>query len=168
MAPCTSRPDHRRRARRWLAALVLTLAAGAVGWVLHTRRRGQQAIGGDPWATPVRPMPEEPVSVEEPMPEGSAVVDEPGAVDEPAVVDGPVVVEAAAQPGGGPYGEGSAATLPDGSAPEGHPIKGNANSMLYHPSTSPYYARTKAEVWFRDEESAEAAGFRRWDHKRRS
>ena len=32
--------------------------------------------------------------------------------------------------------------------------------MQFHTPDSPWYKRTKAEVWFRDEESATAAGFR--------
>ena len=47
----------------------------------------------------------------------------------------------------------------DGNGPESHPIKGNADSMLYHNTESPHYGRTKAEVWFASEEAAEAAGF---------
>jgi uncharacterized membrane protein ArfC len=35
--------------------------------------------------------------------------------------------------------------------------------MLYHSPESPSYQRTTAEVWFRDVETAEAAGFNRWD-----
>jgi small subunit ribosomal protein S2 len=58
-----------------------------------------------------------------------------------------------------PYGEGSAAPLEDGSAPEGFEIKGNADSMKFHAPTSPWYGRTKAEVWFKTAEAAEAAGF---------
>jgi len=44
-------------------------------------------------------------------------------------------------------------------APEGHEIKGNADSMLYHEPGSRYYAQTKAEYWFDTVENAEAAGF---------
>jgi large subunit ribosomal protein L22 len=58
-----------------------------------------------------------------------------------------------------PYGEGSAAPLEDDSMPEGFPIKGNAQSMLYHVPGSRYYEQTKAEAWFASEEAAEAAGF---------
>jgi large subunit ribosomal protein L17 len=58
-----------------------------------------------------------------------------------------------------PYGAGSHAALEDGSEPEGFPIKGNADSMLYHVPGSEYYDRTVAEVWFKTEEDAEAAGF---------
>jgi large subunit ribosomal protein L22 len=58
-----------------------------------------------------------------------------------------------------PYGDGSAAPLEDGSAPAGYDIKGNADSMKFHTPESPWYGRTKAEVWFNSAEAAEAAGF---------
>jgi large subunit ribosomal protein L4 len=58
-----------------------------------------------------------------------------------------------------PYGEGSHAPLADGTQPEGFPVKGNADSMLYHVPGSSFYARTVAEVWFASAEAAEAAGF---------
>ena len=44
-------------------------------------------------------------------------------------------------------------------APEGHEIKGNLQSMLYHVPGSRYYSQTKAEYWFDTVENAEAAGF---------
>lgn len=152
-----SRREDRSRARRWLAGLVLALGGGAAGWVFYTRWRGQQTLAADPWATPARPPAAEAAAVpaEEPEPASTPDVPEPAEPASPAA------------PGEGPYGAGSAAPLPDGSAPEGFAIKGNASSMLYHPSDSPYHGRTKAGVWFRDEASAEAAGFQRWDHKRR-
>ena len=58
-----------------------------------------------------------------------------------------------------PFGEGSAAALADDSAPEGFTIKGNQGSMKFHTPDSPWYGRTKAEVWFATEEAARAAGF---------
>lgn len=63
-----------------------------------------------------------------------------------------------------PYGAGSirveaTATAPDG----GYAVKGNEDSMLYHTTDSPSYKQTIAEIWFRDEQTAEAAGFSRWD-----
>jgi large subunit ribosomal protein L4 len=54
---------------------------------------------------------------------------------------------------------GSAVPPADGSEPAGYPIKGNAQSMLYHEPGTRYYKQTKAEVWFDTAESAEAAGF---------
>ncbi|MEM9747843.1 MAG: 50S ribosomal protein L4 [Actinomycetota bacterium] len=61
-----------------------------------------------------------------------------------------------------PHGEGSHAPLDDpDEMPEGYPIKGNADSMLYHLPGTSFYDRTVAEVWFDTAESAEAAGFSR-------
>jgi large subunit ribosomal protein L4 len=57
------------------------------------------------------------------------------------------------------YGSQSHAPLADGSQPEGFPVKGNEDSMLYHVPGSSFYARTVAEVWFTDADAAEAAGF---------
>jgi len=57
------------------------------------------------------------------------------------------------------YGDGSHVALEDGDEPEGFPIKGNADSMLYHVPGSAFYNRTIAEVWFASAEAAEAAGF---------
>jgi len=58
-----------------------------------------------------------------------------------------------------PYGAGSHAAPEDGSQPDGFPIKGNADSMLYHVPGSSFYERTVAEVWFADADAAETAGF---------
>ena len=63
----------------------------------------------------------------------------------------------------GPYGKGSAKSGAGGSGPAGWLIKGNEDSMLYHPPDSPAYNETIAEVWFFDEETAKAAGFDKWD-----
>ena len=58
-----------------------------------------------------------------------------------------------------PFGPDSHAPLDDGEQPEGFPIKGNADSMLYHVPGTSFYNRTVAEVWFRSAEAAEEAGF---------
>lgn len=55
--------------------------------------------------------------------------------------------------------EGGVEAPEDGSIPEGHPIKGNANSMLYHQPGGRYYEVTIAEVFFDTPEHAEAAGY---------
>ena len=65
----------------------------------------------------------------------------------------------AAAPAAAPYGAGSAASNPDGSAPEGFAIKGNDSSKLYHVPGSRYYDSTIAEIWFATPEDAERAGF---------
>ncbi|HEX4253112.1 MAG TPA: hypothetical protein VH008_34945 [Pseudonocardia sp.] len=68
-------------------------------------------------------------------------------------------------PAPGPF-PGSVLPLDDGSAPsEDYLVKGNANSMRSHGPRSPYYGRTRAEVWFRTERDAVAAGFRPYASK---
>lgn len=62
----------------------------------------------------------------------------------------------------GRYGEGSADAVPHQGPPDGFTIKGNAQSMLFHTPDSPYYGRTKPEVWFRTEADAERAGFTKY------
>jgi hypothetical protein len=64
-------------------------------------------------------------------------------------------------------GSGAARALPDGSAPgPEYTIKGNADSMLFHRPDSPYYSRTKAEIWFRTATDARAAGFTEYSRNR--
>ena len=61
---------------------------------------------------------------------------------------------------------GSAKPRSDGSAPtDAFTIKGNEDSKLYHLPSSPYYGRTRAEVWFSNEADAEAAGFTQYRRK---
>jgi large subunit ribosomal protein L4 len=57
------------------------------------------------------------------------------------------------------YGPDSRLATEDGEQPKGFPIKGNADSMLYHVPDSRFYDQTIAEVWFKTAEAAEAAGF---------
>ena len=100
------------------------------------------------------------------------------ATAEPAVAE-PEVVEPAAEPdsrraGGAPNRRartrGCRRTVPvrQDRTPtvadrQGWTVKGNEESMLYHSPESPSFGMTRAEVWFRDVETAEAAGFNRWD-----
>lgn len=51
---------------------------------------------------------------------------------------------------------------PEAPAPQGT-IKGNAATMLFHTTESPFYGRTRADVWFVTEDEARAAGYTRWD-----
>jgi len=67
-----------------------------------------------------------------------------------------------------PYGPGSVLPTADGSAPsDEYLIKGNADSMLYHTTDSPYYGRTRPVAWFRTEEDAQRAGFSAWNRRAR-
>ncbi|TDW81700.1 hypothetical protein EV137_7710 [Kribbella pratensis] len=67
----------------------------------------------------------------------------------------------------GRYGDGSADAVPHQGPPDGFTIKGNAQSMLFHTPDSPYYGRTKPEVWFRTEADAERAGFTKYTRRPR-
>jgi large subunit ribosomal protein L22 len=59
-----------------------------------------------------------------------------------------------------PFGPLSHAPHDDASvAPEGYPIKGNADSMKYHQAEGRWFEQTVAEVWFATTDAAEAAGF---------
>lgn len=58
-----------------------------------------------------------------------------------------------------PYGEGSHAPTADGTAPDGFPIKGNADSMKFHQPDGQWYEQTEPEVWFASVEDAQDAGF---------
>lgn len=78
--------------------------------------------------------------------------------DDQAEIQGFAGVGDAAAGGAGQWA-GSMLPLADGSAPEGHDIKGNADSMYYHPPASPFYEATVAEVYFDKAASARAAGF---------
>lgn len=68
----------------------------------------------------------------------------------------------AGEPEEGPYGAGSAKAGAGGVGPAGWTIKGNADSGLYHTPASNAYDATIAEVWFADEATAQAAGFKKY------
>ncbi|MCW2516806.1 MAG: hypothetical protein JWR11_5848 [Mycobacterium sp.] len=127
----------------WLMALAFLLGLALTG--LFTVGRVTREV---PVYTSPKPTPE-PKPTPTPMPEP-----EPEPEPQP---------EVAAPEAGGPHGPGSARPNTDGSGPEGWHVKGNEESMLYHSTESRSYGVTRAEVWFRDVATAEAAGFNRWD-----
>jgi hypothetical protein len=88
----------------------------------------------------------------------------PQPVPEPEVPEPEVPEPEASEPEVvAPHGPGSARPSADGTGPEGWLVKANEESKLYHSPESRSYGVTRAEVWFRDVETAEAAGFNRWD-----
>jgi len=62
-----------------------------------------------------------------------------------------------------PYGAGSIRVSARTAAPAGYTIKGDKDTGRYFTLDSPQYASVEAEVWFANDESAEKAGFVRWD-----
>jgi small subunit ribosomal protein S2 len=109
-----------------------------------------------PVAEPTESAAEDAVDAVDPVAPAAPVAEATEAPAEESVSETGPATEAAA---GGEFGDDSAAPLEDGSAPEWFEIKGNKNSMKFHAPSSPWYARTNAEVWFRTAEAAEAAGF---------
>jgi hypothetical protein len=72
---------------------------------------------------------------------------------------GPTILEAA------PYGQGSIRVSARTVGPAGYPIKGDKDTGRYFTEDSPDFEAIEAEVWFANEESAQKAGFLRWDAK---
>jgi hypothetical protein len=154
-----------RRRRKWLVPL---LAVGAGAWFVRSRR----GPAPDAWLPPLPAAAVEPVAPANaasadatPDPAPSAEPTEPA-----STVNGSAPVAPPEAPPNALFTdepEKGVAPLADGSAPGPEfVIKGNAGSMLFHTQSSPYYGRTKAEVWFRTEEEATAAGFTKWTRRR--
>jgi hypothetical protein len=117
---------------------------------------GSEALEPQPAAA--QPGPSGQALFSPPDPDGATAAARPSPTPRPR----PVAVEQR-------FGPGSAAPLPDGSPPgPEYTIKGNAGSMLFHRPDSPYYTRTKAEVWFRTATDARAAGFTEWVPRNRT
>jgi ElaB/YqjD/DUF883 family membrane-anchored ribosome-binding protein len=62
-----------------------------------------------------------------------------------------------------PYGAGSIRVTARTAAPAGYTIKGDKDTGKYFTLDSPEYEAIEAEVWFANDESAEKAGFVRWN-----
>ncbi len=99
-----------------------------------------------------------------------------GSADDTIVIDADVAAGRSAGPAAAapavvvesPY-QGGVLPLDGGAAPSPEfVIKGNVDSMLYHDPASPSYQQTMAEVWFRDSDDAEDAGFRPWNWRART
>lgn len=162
-----------------------TPATGTTAAATTTAATGTTArVGTTPAARtapePARPKPEPPAAkvdppapkVEAPAPkaespasngEAATLFDVPAKEEEASVDVQPEPAKAEV----GPYGAGSIAAPVDGSVPDGYTVKGNAQSMLFHTTDSPYYGRTKPEVWFRTEADAAAAGFTKYERRRK-
>lgn len=138
----------------------------------------------EPEPVPARPLPTTPATTVDTAPPANAPDDGAGDHAEIQALFTPAASTAESQSNGSvaaeetapdaaaeaepPSGPGTP-SLPDGSPPgPDYTIKGNAGSMLFHPPTSPYFKRTKAEVWFRTAEEARAAGFTEWAPRKRA
>ncbi len=140
----------------WLAALVMAWA----------RRRSLIAVGTRAVNTLFGPVPEL-------APSSQATADTPAGDAEPAAAAMPseTTLDDRGEESPATPSSSESATIAaglDGSVPgngtrecpEGFPVKGNADSMIYHEPGQPSYAATIAEVCFASAAAAEAAGFR--------
>lgn len=131
--------------------LVLAAVLGvALGWLLGSRRR-RGPDGGTAAAPPAdrwtAPGPE--------MRHGSSDPVRPRPTARPARDPGP------GAPGRGAPFRGAALPGPGGGSPgPGYEVKANVDSMTYHLPGSPTHARVSADVWFKDADTAQTAGFR--------
>lgn len=160
----------------WLWSLLAFALGAAITWFLLVRRE-QPVSAVDPVeepveereevlvgaavhaAAPVADVPRDPEPAFNLRMEAEPVA-ELTLFDDPPVEDNVAAEPALVPPGR--YGEGSADAVPHQGPPDGFTIKGNAQSMLFHTPDSPYYGRTKPEVWFRSEADAERAGFSKY------
>jgi hypothetical protein len=151
--------------KRPLLLVLILVAAGLVA--ARSVRRGETPHFFTPPPEPdpspsVAPAAQR-VAEAEPVAEPPAPSPPPAPVSSPSAQ--PDLFSVATSPAPGPFAR-SVLPLADGSAPDPEfMIKGKINSMRSHGPSSPYYGRTRAEVWFRTEEDAIAAGFRPWAPK---
>jgi hypothetical protein len=164
-APASLRPAVREPVAEEPAAQEPVAEEPAAQEPVAEEPAAQEPVGEEPAAqepTVQEPAAQEP-TVQEP------VAEEPGAqeptVQEPGA-EAPAAAPAEDGPTPGPY-PGSVLPLEDGSAPSAEfVVKGNAGSMRAHSADSPYFGRTRAEVWFRTQQDAAAAGFAPWAPKK--
>ena len=158
----TEKPTGRRRRILLVPLLGLGVAAWAVRSRLVERRTLQEGWQPLP-PSPIRPAPVdaadsaeavESVEAAEPVAARTRAVPAAAAV---ASVAAPVTAPA---PTVAPFGPGSARAGDDGSSPDaGYAVKGKTATRVFYAPGSPYYSRTRAEVWFRTDDDARAAGF---------
>lgn len=154
----TEKPTGRRRRILLVPLLGLGVAAWAVRSRLVERRTLQEGWQPLP-PRPVRPVPSESAESAvpaEPVASRARAVPVAAAVASVAApVTAPTPAAAAA-----PFGPGSARAGDDGSPPDaGYAVKGKTATRVFYAPGSPYYSRTRADVWFRTDDDARAAGF---------
>lgn len=174
----------------WLGSLIAFLLGATITWRLLNRPSPAPVIPEAANPTAQEPAPQPTPAARETPPQPTGADAEPSAPAPTAAPEAPAEPRIPAQPAFsqlmdgeatlfdhieeapaavpvGRYGEGSADAVPHQGPPDGFTIKGNAQSMLFHTPDSPYYGRTKPEVWFRTEADAERAGFTKYARRPR-
>jgi hypothetical protein len=156
----TEKPTRRRR--RLL--LVPLLGVGVAAWAVRSRFVEHRALREGWQPLPPRPVPPVPT---EPTPEPLDVAAAAERVVEPEPARARAVPAAAAVASvtapalpDAPFGRGSVRANDDGTSPEAeYVVKGKTATRVFYAPGSPYYSRTRADVWFRTADDAGAAGF---------
>ena len=152
----TEKPTGRRRRILLVPLLGLSVAAWAVRSRLVERRTLQE--GWQP--LPPRPIRPAPVEAAESVEAAEPVAARTRAVPAAAAVASVAAPVTAPAPAATPFGPGSARAGDDGSSPDaGYAVKGKTATRVFYAPGSPYYSRTRADVWFRTDDDARAAGF---------
>lgn len=162
----TEKPTRRRRRTLLVPLLGIGVAAWAVrsalaergtlqdGWQPLPPRRVtlDRTAAEAPESEPVAAPEPEPVAAPEPEPARARARAVPAAT---AVAS--VTAPALPDP---PFGPGSASALDGGASPDPeYVVKGKTATRVFYAPGSAYYARTRADVWFRTADDASAAGF---------
>ena len=155
----TEKPTGRRRRILLVPLLGLGVAAWAVRSRLVERRTLQEGWQPLP-PRGVRPAPVEEAQDADEAQEAEPVVARTRAVPAAATVASVAAPVTAPAPTVAPFGPGSARAGDDGSSPDaGYAVKGKTATRVFYAPGSPYYSRTRADVWFRTDDDARAAGF---------
>jgi hypothetical protein len=174
----TEKPTRRRRR----TLLVPLLGIGVAAWAVRSRlaERGTLHDGWQP-LPPLRVTPDrtaavalappiEPVAEPEPAAQLEFAEAEPEPVAEATPAPEPVLARARTAPAATAVASVTAPALPDapgsvrarddGASPDpDYVVKGKSATRVFYAPGSPYYARTRADVWFRTADDASAAGF---------
>jgi hypothetical protein len=163
----TEKPTRRRR-----LLLVLLLGMGVAVWAVRSRLVERRPLREGWPPLPPRPLhaAAAPDAVDAPLHEGAA---DAAAAQPPLSEPAPAPARARAVPAAAavasvaapalptaPFGPGSVRANDDGSTPQAeYVVKGKTATRVFYAPGSPYYSRTRADVWFRTDDDARAAGF---------
>ena len=161
----TEKPTRRRR-----LLLVPLLGMGVAAWVARSGLVERRPLR-EGWP-PLPPRPGRPAEAgpQAPLREGAvdaadaqlaSVEPEPAPARARAVPAAAAVASVAAPAlPTAPFGPGSVRANDDGAAPAAeYGVKGKTATRVFYAPGSPYYSRTRADVWFRTDDDARAAGF---------
>lgn len=154
----------------WWLLLLLLIPLAVGGWVLVSRNRAKDHVVHAPRPDATGDVPRIDLSgTTRPQPSGGGVAQ----VHVAPPASTPPPRKTATGDGVGSYenSDGERVPVPIGGhlplnadaqrPPEGYPIKGDAETGLYHLPGDPWFPEVIAQVWFASEPAARSAGFKR-------